>query len=64
MYGHQGGAYGGSAEFWFERETGNGVVMATTGGWSRSVKPFSRIGHDTVTSVMATLDYMDGVAEA
>ena len=64
LYGHQGGAYGGSSELWVEPETGSAVVMATTGGWYRPVKPFSRVGHDTVTVMLAVLDFMRGAREA
>lgn len=63
FYGHQGGAYGGTAELWFEPETGCGVALATTGGRCRSVRPFARVGHEAVTAMVAALDLLRGAAE-
>ena len=62
FYGHSGGAYGGTAEFGFEPETKCGVVMATTGGRYRAIRPFARVGHDTVTAMVAALDLLRGNA--
>ena len=60
MYGHQGGAYGGTAEFWIEPETRCGVVLATTGGHYRAIRPFAQVGHEAVTAMFAALDRMRG----